>query len=168
MWNDVLHKIRQIVDFRRGASHGSQSQIVVRTRGERTSQWTSSWCTAMICSLIGSVLISTPLTIGWSQIHLLIFVQCDTHTHTDTRVLPAVTLGRTVSESFSRLIINNAWLWEDERLFWLKACFSYGETRAVAVLTVRSYTKWVFLLMSTPNWSSGIKCELIWREWFEK
>lgn len=31
-----------------------------------------------------------------------------------------------VSVSLSGTVINNAWLWEDERLFWLEACVSYG------------------------------------------
>lgn len=31
-----------------------------------------------------------------------------------------------VSVSLSGMVINNAWLWEDERLFWLEACVSYG------------------------------------------
>lgn len=164
-----MHEIWEIIDFRRGASNGSQSRIVVMTRGEHKSQWTGSSCTAMICRLIGSVLISRPN--NWSQIHLLIFVRCDAQAHkrahTHTHRVPAITLGKTVSES----LVWSSIMHDFGRM---KGCFglrhvSHMERHQQSqFLTVHSCWKWVCLRMSTPNWSSGIKCELIWRKGFEK
>lgn len=166
MWNDVMHKTGRIIDIRRGASNGSQSETVVKMRGECTGQCTSSCC----ISLVRSVLIHRSNWINSNppiKFYTVEHTHTPPHKHTHRRAASRHTGNHCVSEPFSRLIINNAWLWEDERLFWLKACFSYGETSAVAVLTVHSLTKWVFLHMSTPNWSSPIKSELIQTKMFE-
>lgn len=91
--------------------------------------------TVIIFFLIGSLRQFTQLITDGIQPTCLVIHTHTTHTRTGVCSYacpcrqPAATVGNIVcvSVSLSGLIINNSWLWEDERLFWLEACVSYGE-----------------------------------------
>lgn len=123
------------------------TELVVRILEQNGNQWLL-YC--RLCFLIGSRTIYTanqwrPLT--ETPAHL--FSPLYTHRH---RFTGSRHSGETACASVSLCgrIINNAWLWEDERLFWLQACVSYGarETSVQALISIHSQTKWTLLHMA--------------------
>lgn len=143
-WKLWHHTYEMLLCATRNKTHTSVEtpEMSVGHRGcchESMKVWANGCCTVFICFLIGSLLIYAAN--HWKNpawlLSLIHHTRARTHTRTHTDICsctrlhrqPAVTVGNTVcvSVSLSGLIINNAWLWEDERLFWLEACVSYGE-----------------------------------------
>ncbi len=123
----ILETLEMIVGHRGCCHDDSREREPMAALLSSSAFWLALWQFTQL--ITERILPTCVVTQTHKHTHTHTHTHADMHSWTHSHRQPAVTLRNTVcvSVSLSGLIINNAWLWEDERLFWLEACVLYGE-----------------------------------------